>query len=424
MQEELKKVFHGLHSPYIYMWAIASPAITLLSPDDLIKTALFALLILASTIYWLIDRSKKTRKIRPDSSRAVFLTAIRSSVKNGVRYLEDAENKTEHDQRFRITLSAIDTATVIGAITVGKHFLNNSHINNEHGLAWLFEILKSQFSGISLPEKLAGFDCPKCRGVNDCNIAFFDYLSHFVYCRGTSLFESFNEHFSFLGSTLKDRLITVNNDMAGWSTKTGGSVIDPLATSTALHLCLIFNALNNVDIRRVVRCLISSQKQNGCWCRPAESTKYCGEEFKVISTHRAIETLRICSDISALDDMSMSISSAISKGARFLAGTPLIDAPVSYERQAGYASPEIYQMIGHVAQGLTKAGRLDSVVLKERISFLLNNQLSDGSFPTSSDVTMRNRNLLHYTDITAFMIRTLVFYANALVIEQDRLKTV
>lgn len=419
MREELRKAFNELRNPYVYLWAVASPAITLLSPNDEVKVALFILLVSGTTGYWLVDRRKKAIRLKPDSSSAQFVTAIRNSVGRAVRYLEDAGNRTEHDQRLRISPSVMETATVVGALTVGKHFLNRDHSNNEYGLTWLFETLKSQFSDISLPEKLAGFDCHVCRGNNQCNIAFFDYLSHFSYCRGTILFDSFIEHFSLLGGTLENRLLAISDNMAGWPARKGDADIDPLATSTALHLCLLFEALDDRDIRRVILWLIKSQAENGCWKRPKEASNYCGGEYKVISTHRAIEVLAMCSDAIELKDMAVDIKNAISKGAQYLASTPLADAPVSYDVQAGYLSPEIYRTIGHVAQGLTKAGNLKSVVLRERICYLLNNQQSDGSFPISSSVTARDRNLLYYTDITAFMIRTLVFYANGLLNEGD-----
>jgi len=413
-REELKKAIHELRSPYIYLWAIASPAITLLPPNNLVRVSLFILLLLGTTGYWLFDRHMKRRRIKPESSPAEFLVAIRRSVGNAVRYLEHAENKTEHDQRFRISPSVMETATVIGAITLGKHFLSQDHDNNERGLAWLFETLKSQFSGVALSEKLAGFDCSKCRGNNECNVAFFDYLSHFAYCGGTSLYDSFIEHFSLLGTTLKNRLLALSNDMAGWPAKNGDTVIDPLATSTVLHLCLILRSLNVHDIRRVVRWLIASQAEDGSWQRSTEAIGYCGGEYKVISTHRAIETLGACTSVAALGDFSNEIRNAVSKGAQYLASSPLVDAPVSYDLQAGYTSPEIYRTIGHVAQGLTKAGSLSSVVLREHISYVLNSQRDDGAFPTSSNLIICDRNLLHYTDITAFLIRTLIFYAMAL----------
>lgn len=104
MREELRKAFNELRNPYVYLWAVASPAITLLPPNDEVKAVLFILLVSGTTAYWLIDRRKKARKLKPDSSSARFITAIRSSIERAVRYLEDAGNKTEHDQRLRISI--------------------------------------------------------------------------------------------------------------------------------------------------------------------------------------------------------------------------------------------------------------------------------------------------------------------------------
>lgn len=414
MWEELKKAFQELRSPYIYLWAIASPAITLLSPDEITKVALFTILVLGTTGTWLIDRHRKRRKLKPNSSPKQFLTAIQRSVEKAVDYLEHAENKTEHDQRYRISPSVMETATVIGAITLGKNFLHQEHDNNERGITWLFETLKSQFSGVDMPEKLAGFDCPKCRGNNECNVAFFDYLSHLGYCRGTLLYDSFVEHFSFVGALLKSRLSISSDGSAGWPAKHGDGTIDPFATSTALHLCVIFRSLDVNSLRLVVEWLIASQAEDGSWKRPSGATSYCGSEYPVITTHRVIEVLALSVKMPDMSNIAKEIQGAISKGAQYLVSSPLLDAPVSYDMHAGYSAPEIYRIMGHIVQGLTKANLLSSMVLRERISYIVNSQVEGGAFPISSNMISRDRNLLHYTDITAFLIRTLVFYAIAL----------
>lgn len=414
MREEFKKALHELRSPYVYLWAIASPAITLLSPDEPIKVGLLATLVLGTTGAWLLDRHRKHRKLKPNSSPRQFLTAIQRSVEKAVHYLEHAENKTEHDQRYRISPSVMETTTVIGAIILGKHYLGRDHDNNERGLAWIFETLKSQFSGTATPERLAGFDCPKCRGNNECNVAFFDYLSHLAYCKGESLYDSFIEHFSSVGTTLRLRLHTSSGDIAGWPAKNGDSIIDPFATATALHLCVVFGTLEADSLCHVARWLITSQEENGSWKRPSEAVGYCGSEYPVITTHRVIEVLSLCHKAKELSNVAPQIQMAISKGAQYLLSSPLLDAPVSYDRHAGYTAPEIYRIMGHMVQGLTKAGSLNSMVLRERISYIVNSQRDDGAFPTSSNVITSDRNLIHYTDITAFLTRTLVFYAVAL----------
>lgn len=414
MREEFKKAIHELRSPYVYLWAIASPAITLLPPDEATKVGLFATLVLGTTGAWLLDRHRKHRKLKPDSSPIQFLTAIKRSVEKSVHYLEHADNKTENDQRYRISPSVMETTTVIGAITLGKHYLGRYHHNNERGLAWIFETLKSQFSGVATAEKLAGFDCPKCRGNNECNIAFFDYLSHFAYCKGASLYDSFFEHFSSVGTILRSRLRISSDDIAGWPAKNGDSTIDPFATATVLHLCVVFGTLDANSLRRVARWLVASQEENGSWKRPPEAVGYCGSEYPVITTHRVIEVLSLCHKLKDLSKVAPQIRTAISKGVQYLLSSPLLDSPVSYDRHAGYTTPEIYRIMGHIVQGLTKAGSLNSMVLRERISYIVNSQRDDGAFPTSSNVITHDRNLLHYTDITAFLTRTLIFYAAAL----------
>ncbi len=51
--------------------------------------------------------------------------------------------------------------------------------------------------------------------------------------------------------------------------------------------------------------------------------------------------------------------------------------------------------------------------VREKIILILKSQDSDGSFRSSGTLLGHDRTLLHYTDITAFMIRTLVFYVRA-----------
>lgn len=420
MWEELKKTLLDLKNPYVYLWAIASPAITLLSPNNSIKVWLFIILVLITTLYWLIERHKKYRRIKPTSTPEQYLAAIRYAVAKAIDYLENAKNKNIHHQRYRNAPSIMETSTVFGALNLGKHFLGKDHENNERGLAWLFETLKSQFSGVTLPDKIQGFDCPHCRGKNQCNVAFFDYLSHFGYCRSTPLFASFVEQFSLLGVLLKKRLIS--GELAGWPAKEGDTDIDPLASATALHLCLIFNSLDSSETRRAVNCLIWSQQEDGSWKRPEAASNFCGGEFNIISTHRVIETLSMCLDRTGMVDLTARIKQTIAKGAEFLSNCPLTEVPVSYDLHAGYVAPEVFRSIGHVAQGLTKAGNLKSVVLRERISYLLNNQQDDGSFPISNNVITSDRDLIFYSDVTSFLIRTLVFYANALIAEQNSSK--
>jgi hypothetical protein len=413
MWGKLVATLEGLKSPYLLAWAVISPTITLLSPDEWIKEAVFFAILLFVLFYWLAKRQEKYRELGSDIGTGKLIKECDRAIRRAVKYLETASNQYEHKTRLRVTKSVMESATVLGAEIIGKRHLEEDTTYDVRGSAWIFEVLKSQFSGVTIPQKLEGFDCSSCRGRNDCNVTFFDYLSHFIYCQGTPAFVTFYEQFAFLGALLPDRLLEGDKNFLGWPVRTSGSEIDSFATATCLHICLMFESLSPKQLTEIVKWLLSSQDEAGNWTRSEQSANECGGHLDVITTHRVIESLRLAQAKITTESLKNGIESSIQLGARFLAGAALVDDPVSYERDSGILSPEVYRVIGHIVQGLTKAGCSDMQSVREKIILILKSQDSDGSFRTSGTLLENDRTLLHYTDITAFMIRTLVFYVRA-----------
>lgn len=408
-----------LKSPYLLAWALVSPAVTLLSPDGWIKEAVFCVILLFALFYWLSKRHTKLHGLSSNTSSLKLSRSCNKAIRRAVKYLETASNQTEFKTRLRVTKSVMESATVFSAEVIGKAHLEKETTYDVRGTAWIFEVLKSQFSGVVIPQKLEGFDCSSCRGKNDCNVAFFDYLSHFIYCKGTPAFDSFREQFAFLGASLPERLLEFDKGMTGWPSKTSDSLADSFATATCLHICLVFESISPKQLKGVVKWLLASQNETGEWTRLKQAANSCAGSVDIITTHRVIESLRLAQSSQHTASMNKEIESSIHLGARFLAGAALVDDPVSYEINSGILSPEVYRVIGHIVQGLTKAGFSDTQSIREKVILILNSQDSDGSFRTSGTLLGNDRALLHYTDITAFMIRTLVFYVRAVQSNQN-----
>lgn len=415
MREGIVKTLEQFKTPYVLAWAILSPVVTLLTPSEWLKEIVFCLILLFVLVVWGALRLRGKKSIVSNSPDEAIARAAKKAVSVALVYLQQAENKSSTSIRLRITKSVMESATVIGAETLAAKFLKRSTNYDITGVSWIFEVLKSQFSGSGNLKSLEGFDCSACRGTNSCNVAFFDHLSHFVYCRGTPLYETFFEQFSFLGPLLASRLVTLTDQSAGWSAKQGDAEIDPLATATSLHLCLVFKSLTPEQVTVVAESLLRSQQPSGAWHRPDKSMAFCGGKLDVITTHRCIEVLSLLTKENSLEDRLIPLRDvAITNACTFLLGAPLHDDPVSYERNSGVLTPEVYRVLGHIVQGLVKAGKANTQSVRDKIGLILKCQDDDGSFRTSGSLLVRDRDLLHYTDITAFMVRTLVFYAQSI----------
>lgn len=414
MRESIVKTLEQLKKPYVLAWAIFSPVVTLLTPPEWLKEVIFFLILLLVLVTWVILRRTGKKSIGSNSSDEVIAHAAKKAVSFALAYLQQADNKLSSNIRLRITKSVMESATVIGAETLAAKFLKKSTNYDITAVSWTLEVLKSQFSGSGSLRSLEGFDCSTCRGINNCNVAFFDHLSHFVYCNGTQLYETFFEQFSFLGPQLSSRLVTLADQSIGWPAKQGDNEIDPLATATSLHLCLIFKSLTPEQVTVVAEYLLRIQQPNGAWHRLDKSMVFCGGSLDVITTHRCIEVLSLLTKDNSLEDRLVLLCDvAIANACTFLMGTPLHDDPVSYERNSGVLTPEVYRILGHIVQGLVKAGKGNTQSVRDKIGLILQCQAEDGSFRTSGSLIIRDRDLLHYTDITAFMVRTLIFYAQS-----------
>lgn len=398
--------------------SLFSSIITLFSVENQYFYPIVFFLIIIFVIY-LIYKIRAKLSYKYSNNHDDLLKKSKIALEKAHSYLDDkSPNKSKNGIRLRITTSVMESATVTGALILAKNILNKETETNYDSINWIFDILKEQFqkNGYSRDRVLEGFDCSTCAARNDCNIVFFDYLSHFLYIKNTTEYNLFLEQFSFLPRVLYSRITKFNDDKEfGWGVKVNSTHFDPLATSTNLHLYLVLNKFEiGQSIKNVIESIIQRQSEDGSWRRNTESQKYCGGNISIITTHRCIEVLAVIVDevnnnrLDINEELKNRIKKSILNGNNFLLSTPHNDEPVRYEMNNGFTDPDKYRCIFHIIQALIKSSIVDSEILnsdtlKMYLNLMLKSQNNQGAFKTS-------RELAFYTDITSLAIRTIALY--------------
>jgi len=334
-----------------------------------------------------------------------LINEVIKSIEKGFNYLQN-ENKNNNGQRMRLSPSIMESATTIGAITLASKVLKKNNNVDKKTVDWLLGSLKKQFRD-QVPVKY--FECSRCDNGNVCNVAYFDYLSHFYYTKGSPLYTRFTDEFQFLSELFTSRIFC-NKAKCGWKLFEDGN-FDILATSTNMILCYVFNSLTESQEKRVIKLILSEQTKNGSkkgsWPRVVTDSKWCAGELEIITVHRAIECLAI--SMRKHPEFKSNIEEAIKSGTIYLKSCQGGEEPVNYEYQVGIDDVEILRGTGHIVQAMIKADISDSF-LTDKVNLLIHAQNKNGSFVGKSDHLGGNRDITNKTDLTAFITRTLCLY--------------
>ena len=336
-------------------------------------------------------------------SKKKLISRVEYTIKNGLIYLEK-ENCNKNGQRYRNTVSIMETSTVIGTIVFASKTLNKKVKINNTTIYWLTNSLKKLFKNTNVKYS----NCQNCSELNKCNIKYFEYLSHFYYAKDTILYKILKEEFYFLNQELLKKY-----KKNGWEDFEGSNNIDPLATATILILLSVYKNSPNYKIVDSLKFLIENQIKEGIkagsWERPRSKENACSRNFKVVTTHRVIEALSIYRDRFTI--LSNEIQETISLGVEYLKSSDYSEEPVNYEKNIGIDETESLRALGHIIQGLIKAD-MNTKLLEEHVELILELQKSNGSFVGVNNIIGEERKLIHHTDLTAFIVRTLCIYYN------------
>ena len=398
-----KKIELTYFAIFAILWTFIEPIVSILKLEDIDpsipKIILAVLFILPITIY-IVNRTLLNNNCKYKNLQK----SVKKAIANGLKHLE-TNNINDNGQRFRHTLSLMESSTVLGAIFLAKNTLNIKNDVDIQTITWLVNSLKQQFSG-QCPVKY--FDCYKCQNGQICNVGYFDYLSHLYYAKNTVLNKKLKEEFYFLVDIFNERL-TEDNNQIGWKLyENEMSKIDPLATSTILILLHTFEYKNTKTIEKVLSSLIKTQEKNGSWLRKIQEDEYCGGEIEIITTHRVLESIMLYKNIVNPTLANQSIANAI----KYLQSSSGYEIPVNYEIRSGMLEKEMLRGLGHIVQALIKAKKFNNM-LDDYVKLILCKQQKDGSFIGTSDIFESNKKLVFQTDLTAFLTRTLCLYYNA-----------
>ena len=330
---------------------------------------------------------------------------ILKSIDSGFKYLLE-ENINKNGQRMRLVPSIMESATTIGALSLASTVVHKDSAVEQRTIEWLLGALKKQFRD-QVPVKY--FECSRCDNGNVCNVAYFDYLSHFYYAKNTSLYNKFVDEFQFLGEILASR-ISCTRAKCGWKLFDQGEY-DILATSTNLILCSVLGSLSESQEKRVIKLLLAQQAKTGSkkggWDRVITDSRWCAGGLEIITAHRAIECLAIYK--SKYSEFSSEIDVAITNAVTYLKSCQGGEEPVNYEHQVGINDVELLRGTGHIVQAMVKAGKHDDFLV-DKINTLIHSQQKNGAFVGQSGYLDGQREIRNKTDLTAFITRTLCLY--------------
>ncbi|WP_129348960.1 hypothetical protein [Solidesulfovibrio carbinolicus] len=383
-------------------WTLIDPILSLGlndKPQWISYTFLFFLFITPPIAIY-INRQKKQQYY----SEEEIPTKITKTIIRANKYLQ-TKNFNSDGQRMRHLPSLMETCTVIGAILLSAQTTKKKYPIEPRLIRWIFNELKCQFKNNNSVEF---FDCSGCHFVKGCNIKYFDYLSHFYYAKNTFVFDLLIEEFSFLTDYLFLNILETEQHI-GWPRCNGLKDIDPYATSTLLTLLSIFNTKHKAIpsiLESLSQMQILSGPQRGTW--PSARSFYmsnhpCFQSFPLITTHRCIEAFSVYQGGAFF---SKKYTNCIEIAADFLTNTPLQEQPVNYEFNMGIRSGEVLRGSGHVVQGLIKANRKNKYLF-DLTNYIISAQYKDGSFHGRSNELTADRKMAEYTDLTAFLTRTL-----------------
>ena len=221
--------------------------------------------------------------------------------------------------------------------------------------------------------------------------------------------------FSFLSDILDHKYIEKDSE-GGWPLFDEQDIIDPLSTATNLSLLSLYPSFpikkKHKSIDFLLRNQITEGTHKGSWSRINiyDERMACTQDFKLITTHRAIEALIIF--ISIFPDLKAKISHAVRQAVEFLNNSSLLEKPVTYEYDVGIEDPEALRGVGHIVQAFTKAIQyVDTTIpLDNLINYVINSQNRDGFFIGTSNILFPDRDVSAHTDSTAFITRTLCLY--------------
>jgi hypothetical protein len=338
--------------------------------------------------------------------------AVKRSILLASQYLSK-ENKNSTGQRFRALPSIMETVTVVSALFISARTLKwpdrrMRQILSDDAQEWMFSTLKV---GLIQGAPAEGFECSGCDKLSTCNMKYFDYLSHLYYCHGTFIGERFSSEFAPLANLLMEKFVC-RDGICGWEATTGGGKIDPLATATILTLLTAFAGVDLRKIKRSINGLEKLQQQNGHldggWVRPkADSNRGCFSDMQVITAHRCIEAFRAWKDKGVIQDKQY--NDVTQSAMRFLLSQDGREIPVDYHIAVGMSRPVVLRGLGHVAQGLIKAGA-SGESLDARMRVIALSQRRDGSFADRKEFIASELDTPQRTDLSAFLLRTLCFY--------------
>lgn len=368
-----------------------------------LRGGLLGILVISILVHVLKNKKRKYStgvQLRRNCEKAILM---------GLNYLENA-NLNSNGQRMRLAPSIMETATVIGAINIASVAIGKTPQDNQKLMSWMFSGLKSRFRNGA---RVKFFGCSECNGVKDCNVAFFDYLSHFYYAKGTRLFEYFLDEFSFMSEILRKGFIG-SNGQYGWG-DIGQNKINIFETCTNLILDSIFKVLSEEEIKEVLLCICSRQEKTGRFIGMFKNANDdyigCSGNYSLITTHRALEALSIYRDSFDCTSLNNEIEESINLGIIYLKSSTGFEKPVNYETKVGIDECELLRGTGHIVQALVKVKSFDPF-LERQINNILDMQETNGSFigHTKHFEKDKERDLTNNTDLTAFMVRTLSIF--------------
>lgn len=367
------------------------------APPSELRYGLLAVFVFASFMFSL-DVSKR---VQP------FDVRLFNSIQRGAIFLKTA-NKNEAGQRRRNFPSLMETSTVVGCLLWCSRELEDfdPDVPNET-IEWLWSELKKR---LYLNERVKYFGCSKCNiAGKSCNIAYFDYLSHFYYVPSGEFFERFNLEFSFLRNVIRENY-TDNGELGGFSQRSGGE-LDALATSTMLILNSRFDALTKEQVEKCFGFLsaysdkLTQPMQAGS---SRNNSDTCCADFKIVSCHRIIEAISACKSVTSYDDLG-------NKCRSYLLNAPSEELPTTYQSDVGYDDPVVIRALGHIIQGLSKPMNTSELdFLKQKVEIIMNHQKDTGEFFERSDLFGSEVDQSNTTDLTAFIVRTLLFFRRSL----------
>lgn len=394
-----RKIELGYFTIFAILWTLIEPIISILKLEEinpwLPKIILILLFSIPLAIYFI------NKFLRASCKNSNLEKSVKNSIEKGLKHLEN-NNLNDNGQRFRHTPSLMESTTVIGSIYLARNTLDKKQDMDIKTITWLINSLKQQFLGKC---QVKYFDCYKCQNKQVCNVGYFDYLSHLYYAKDTVLFHKLENEFLLLVDIFEERLCEYDN-RTGWTLyENETKLIDPLSTATILTLLKVFKYKNNKTIKKVLKTLIEMQSKNGSWMRAMPDDEYCGGEIEIITTHRVVEAYSLYKDTVKVSGIDKSLEKAIV----YLKSSSGYEAPVNYELRAGMTESEVLRGMGHIIQAFTKTNKANEI-LEEYIRFILCKQEKDGSFIGTSDVFESNKKAVFYTDLTAFLTRTLSLY--------------